>query len=157
LSGVLRSRHGKPVRVDHLACHGHADSNVACEAPILRVGGPVGKMLRALTVAAAAEACALDQPETEAVLVVVTRRAQTAGQFTGHGITDESSPGRRRDGESVPTKRRPGGPIAVQRALKAAGEVLAGKRLLVLGLVAAPAFAVFNRLREVGMGPRGVA
>jgi hypothetical protein len=134
------------VRVDDLACHGHANPNVACDASILRVGGPFGKMLLAFTVAAAAEACALDQAETEAMLVVVTRRAQTAAHFTRHGITDEKSRRPRRGGESVPAKRRPGGPIAVQRALKAAGEVLAGQRLLVLGLVAAPAFAVPNRL-----------
>src|SRR5206468_659256 len=132
-TGVLRPRHGKPVRVHDLACHGHADPNVACDASILRVGGPDGKMLLAFAVAAAAEACALDEAETEPVLVVVARRAQTAAHFTGPGITDEDARRRRRGGESVPAQRRPGGPIAVQRALKAAGEVLAGQRLLVLG------------------------
>src|SRR4029453_16134351 len=103
------------------------------------------------------KACALDQAEAESVICVVTPPAQTAAHLTGHGITDENSRRRRRGGESVPAKRRSGGPIAVQRALKAAGEVLAGQRLLVLGLVAASAFAVPNRLREVGMRLRRVA
>jgi len=71
-------------------------------------------MLLALYVAADAEACALDQAEIEAVLVVVTCRAQTAAQVTGPGITHEDARRRRRGGESVPAKSRPGGRIAVQ-------------------------------------------
>ena len=102
------------MRVDDLACYGLAHPNVACDASILRVGGSVGKMLLALYVAADAEACALDQAEIEAVLVVVTCRAQTAAQVTGPGITHEDARRRRRGGESVPAKSRPGGRIAVQ-------------------------------------------
>src|SRR5262249_61121852 len=78
LSGALRSRYGKPVRVDDLACYGLAHPNVACDASILRVGGSVGKMLLALHVAAHAEACALDQAEIAAVLGVGPSLARTA-------------------------------------------------------------------------------
>src|SRR5215470_18357437 len=108
-------------------------------------------MLLARSVAAGAEVRPLDRAETESVLVVVARRAETAAHLTGRRITDESSRGRRRGSESVRAKRCLRGSVAVERALKAAGEVLAGQRLLVLGLVTAAALAVGNRAREVGM------
>ena len=61
--------------VDYLTGHGLPDPNVACEAAILRVGSRVGEMLLATPVAADAEVGLLDSAETEAVVVVVARRA----------------------------------------------------------------------------------
>lgn len=61
--------------VDYLTGHGLPDPNVAREAAILRVGSRVGEMLLATPVAADAEVGLLDSAETEAVVVVVARRA----------------------------------------------------------------------------------
>src|SRR5262245_53008462 len=155
------------MRVDDLTCHGRANPDVACGAPVLRVGPYVGEVLLAVSVAADAEVFPLHGGEAEAVVVVVARRAQATAQRPGNRITDE--PSRHRDvrhagtlrigrfGESLSAERRPQSPLAVQRALSSAGEVLAGQGLLVLGLVTAPALAVPDRLREVGMAPRRVA
>jgi hypothetical protein len=145
------------MRVDDLARHGRPSPNMACEASILPVGSRIGEVLLTIPVTADAEVGSLDGTETEAMIVVVARRAQATAAQAGGRIPDKPSPRRRRGGESVSAERRPRSPVAVQRALKPTGEVLAGKRLLVLGLVAAPTLAVADRFREVGMPPRRVA
>jgi len=108
-------------------------------------------------VAADAEVGPLDGAEPEAVVVVVTRGTQTAAQLPRRRITNEAPCVSIRSSESISAKRPPCGDLVVQRALKSSGKVLANKCLLELGLVAAPALAVSDRLREVGMGPRRVA
>ena len=124
---------------------------MAGEAPILLLGRHIGEMLLPIGVAPDAEVCPLDGAETEAVIVVVTRRAQTTAHVPGGRVTDET-PGRRRGGgESILPERRPCRAVAVKGALESAGEVLAGQRLLVLGLVAGRARGVLDRLRELGM------
>jgi len=145
------------VGVDDLAEHSRASTNMTCDASILQVGTPIGKVLLAISVAADAEVGLLDGAEPEAVVVVVTRGAQTAAQLAGRRITDEPPCVSIRSSESISAKRPPCGDLVVQRALKSSGKVLADKCLLELGLVAAPAFAVSDRLREVGMAPRRVA
>ena len=145
------------MRVNDLAHYGLANPNVAGDAPVLRVGDRAGKVLLAMFVAADAEARPLDGGETEAVFVVVTRRTQTTAQIPGRGIADETSRLPGRGGESIVAKRHPCRAVAVQRALKSADEVLAGQRLLILGLVAPATLAVVNRMGEVGMAAGGVA
>src|SRR5262245_20867932 len=139
------------MRVHDLARHGLANVQMAGETAILRLGRSVGEVLLAIHVAAHAEVRALDGAETEAVLVVVTRRAQTPTQLSRPRVTDEPAPPLRGSGESIGTERHPRDSIGGQRTLKAPGEVLADERLLVLGLMAAAALAVRHRLREVGM------
>ena len=63
-----------------MAEHSRASTNVACDAAILRVGAPIGKVLLAISVAADAEVGLLDGAEPEAVVVVVTRGTQTAAE-----------------------------------------------------------------------------
>jgi hypothetical protein len=114
-------------------------------------------MLLAICVAADAEVCPLHRAKTEAVVIVVTRRAQAAAELAGRRIADETSRRISRGGESVPAERRAFGALVVQRALKATGEVPAGERLLVRRLVAASARCVPDRMREVGMACERVA
>ena len=143
--------------VDDLTGQGFALPNVAREAAILSVGSRVGEMLRETPVAADAEVGLLDRAETEAVPIVVARGAQAPAQLSGRSISDKVSRVPSRGRESVSTQRRPRRPVAVQRALTSALEVLAGKCLLELGLVTPPTLGVAHRFREVGMATGRVA
>jgi len=143
--------------VDDLAGQRFPDPNVAREASILPVGSRVDEMLVETPVAADAEVSLLHWAETEAMVVVVARCAQATAHVPGRRITDKTSGLGGRGGESVLAQRRPRGPVAVQGALESAREVLAGQRLLELGLVAAPTLAVAHRFREVGMATWRVA
>jgi hypothetical protein len=143
--------------VDDLAARRRAHVHVTAEASVLGIGNAGGKMLLPVSVAPHAKLGALDRAETEAMLVVVTRRAETTTEISGRGIADEASSRRRRNRESVLAERRPRGPVVAQRALKSAGEMSAGEGLLVLGLMAAPALTVRNGLRKVRMSRGRVA
>ena len=145
------------MRVDDLSGDGRPHSNVARDASVLPVGRRAGEMLLAISVAVDAERGLLDRAETEAMVVVVARRAQAATHRPGGRITDERPPRPRGRGEPIAAERHSRGPVTVERALEAAREVLAGQRLLKLGLVAARALAVPDRLPELGMAPGRVA
>jgi hypothetical protein len=145
------------MRVDDLARDGLANPNMAGDAAILRFGRRAGEMLLAICVTAEAEVCPLNGAEIEAVLVVVTRRAQTTAQRPRRRIANETSRRLGWGGESVVAKRRPCRAIVVQRALKSGGEVFAGQGLLVLGLMAAAALAIVHRLGEIGVAVGYVA
>ena len=146
------------MRVDDLARDGRADLNVAGDASILGVGGwTSGKVLFPISVTAEAEARLPHRDETEAMIVVVTGRAQTTAELHGRSIPDEPACALDRYRESVSAERGSSGLVTVERALESGSEVLAEKCLLVLGLVAAAALAVGDRLGEVGMAPSRVA
>jgi hypothetical protein len=78
------------VGVDDLPEHSFASTNVTSDASIVQVGAPVGKMLLAISVAADAEVGVLDGAEPEAVVVVVTRGAQTAAELPRRRIPNEA-------------------------------------------------------------------
>src|SRR6266850_3458309 len=155
LSGVLRPRPGEPMRVDDLPAGGLAHPNVALHAAIRRAGG--GEVLLASRVTRGAEIGPLHGAEAEAVLVVVTRRAQTTAELARRRVTHEAPALAGGDGEALPAERPSGGPVVIESAPLATGEVLAGQRLLVLRLVAAAALAVPDGLGEVRMAAGRVA
>ena len=66
-----------------MAEHSRASTNMTCDASILQVGAPIGKVLLAISVAADAEVGLLDGAEPQAMLVVVTRKAQTTAELPG--------------------------------------------------------------------------
>jgi hypothetical protein len=66
-----------------LAEHSRASPNVTCDASILHVGAPIGKVLLAISVAADTEVGPLDGAEPQAMLVEVTRQAQTTTELPG--------------------------------------------------------------------------
>src|SRR5262249_47218336 len=155
--GARLPRAGESMRVDDLAAHCLAHAHVALQASIPQAGSRDGEVLFASRVAPSTEVRLLHGAETDAMLVVVTRRAQATPQLARGRVTHEAPPARGGNGEALLPKRFPRGPIIVQRTQITCGEMLADQRLLVLRLVAAAAFAVPDRLREVRMASWRVA
>src|SRR5262245_1665804 len=141
LPDTRRPRSGESMRVDDLAAHGLAHAHVALHAAIRRTGSGNGEMGFAPRVAPGTEVRLLHGAEADAMLVVVTRCAQTTAQLTRGRITHEAPPGRSGNDESLQPKRFARGPIIVQHAQITRGEMLADQSLLVLRLVAAAALA----------------
>src|SRR4029077_5802956 len=77
--------------------------------------------------------------------------AQTTAELARGRVTHEAPALTGGGGEALPTERPSRGPVVIERAPLATGEVLAAQRLLVLRLVAAAALAVPDGLREVRM------
>jgi hypothetical protein len=88
------------------------------------------------------------------MLVVVTCGAQTTPERARGRITDEAPPYGLGDGKSLTAERYTRGSVVIQRPQVPTGEMPALQRLLVLGLVTSPAFAVFDGPLEIWMALR---
>src|ERR1700730_10213994 len=151
LPDARRSGPGEPMRVDDLPVHGLAHTHVALQTAIRHAGCLDGEVPFPPRVAPGAEVRPLHGAEAKAMVVVVTRRAQTTADLARGGVTHEASPPRRGDSETFLAERHPSGPVVVQCAQLTRGEMRAGQGLLVLGLVAAAALAVLDGPGEVWM------
>src|SRR4030095_5253334 len=128
------------MRVDVLALDRLPRSHVALHAAVARYrDGEVGVPIR---MTARAEIDPLHGATPQAMLVVVTRRAQATSQRARGGITHEDTAGGRGRRECVTAQLHSGHPVVIEGPLLAAGEMPAGDGLLVLGQMTAPALAV---------------
>src|SRR5262245_60078071 len=145
------------MRVDDLSALRRARAHVAACATVDVARALTVEVLLVAYMTGVAELRTLDRFEAEAVLVVMTREAQAPAQRTRGRVTDEALASRGGRNESLVAEGDPRRLIAVERAQLTVREVRALERLLVGGLMAAPARAVLHGLREVRMASRRVA
>src|SRR5262249_13790719 len=145
------------MRVDDLSVLRRPRAHVAARATVDIGRALTVEVLLVPYMTGVAELRTLDGFEVEAMLVVVTREAQTPAQRARGRVADEALASRGGHDESLVAEGDPRRLIAVEGMWLPARTRGALERLLVGGLMAAPARAVLHRLREVRMASRRVA